>query len=45
MYYHNGRKTIRLYRRDVPFDDMRPLANYCLHTEATSIKTTDDGRK
>ena len=41
LYYHNARRTVRLFKRD----DGKSVANYCLHTEATSFLSTKDGNR
>ena len=41
LYYHNSRRSIRLFTRN----DGKLVANYCLHTEATAFMCTEDGNR
>ena len=40
LYYHSGRKTIRLFRRK----DGGQIANYRVSAELRCLETTQDGR-
>lgn len=40
LYYHSGRKTLRVFRTS----DTEMIANYRLQTELTAIKSTFDGK-
>lgn len=39
LYYHSGRKTLRVFRTD----DSTMIANYRMQAELTAIKSTSDG--
>lgn len=40
LYYHSGRKTLRVFRTS----DNQLIANYRMQAELTAIKSTTDGR-
>lgn len=40
LYYHSGRKTVRVFR----MEDTKMIANYRVQAELTAIKSTIDGR-
>ena len=42
LYYHNAKRTVRLFKRD---GENKQVANYCLHTEATAFITSEDGNR
>ena len=40
LYYHSGKKTLRVFRTS----DSQLIANYRMQAELTAIKSTTDGR-
>ncbi|EEB13481.1 conserved hypothetical protein [Pediculus humanus corporis] len=40
LYYHSGRKTVRIFRTS----DAQMIANYRVQAELSAVETTDDGK-